>query len=66
MALLNETGRVVIRFGLGADGEEGWEWETEDISTFEAWAGVKLVADYLHGQLMNGMGAADDDEDPDP
>lgn len=66
MALLNETGSVVIRFGLNQDGDEEFNFETDNVSTFEAWAGVRLVADILHEIVMSTFASgAEDDDDPD-
>ncbi len=65
MGIENETGRVVIRFGLNRDGEEEFAFSIEDVSTFEAWAGTKLVADVMHDMMMRNFGSDDEDEDDD-
>lgn len=61
--LQHETGHVVVRFGLDEDGDETFSFELSGTTTFEAWAGLQLVASFLESRLQAAfIGNEDDDE----
>lgn len=66
----HETGRVAVVFGLDTDGNQAYTLEIDGVDTFEAWAGLRMMANFLESWLQDALrvdldGLGDDEDEGD-
>lgn len=51
----HETGRASVVFGLDEDGNQAYTLEIEGVDLFEAWAGMKMMSDFINSRLQDSL-----------